>query len=101
MAHHTGHSDDAAQLAALGHEAELKANFSPLSKLGLAFAILNSWTAHSASFSLELPSGDPVAVIWGLITADICNLCLAVSWAESLSAYPTAGGQCQWVSIIS
>ncbi|CAF9938098.1 MAG: hypothetical protein HETSPECPRED_000773 [Heterodermia speciosa] len=100
MAHHTGHSDDA-QLAALGHEAELKRNFSPLSMLGLAFAILNSWTALSASLSLALPSGGPVAVIWGLITAGICNLCLAASLAEFLSAYPTAGGQYHWVAVIS
>ena len=101
MAHHTGYSDDAAQLAALGHEAELKRNFSPLSMLGLAFAILNSWTALSASLSLALPSGGPVAVIWGLITAGICNLCLAASLAEFLSAYPTAGGQYHWVAVIS
>lgn len=64
-----------------------------LQMLGLAFAILNSWTALSASLSLALPSGGPTSVIWGLITAGICNLCLAASLAEFLSAYPTAGGQ--------
>ena len=69
--------------------------------LGLAFAILNSWTALSASLSLALPSGGPEAVIWGLITAGICNLCLAASLAEFLSAYPTAGGQYHWVAVIS
>lgn len=93
--------DDDAQLAALGHKAELKRQFSPLSMLGLAFAILNSWTALSASLSLALPSGGPTAVIWGLITAGICNLCLAASLAEFMSAYPTAGGQYHWVAMIS
>src|SRR3954454_23026162 len=78
---------DAAQLAALGHKSELNRNFSPLAMLGLAFAILNSWTALSASLSLALPSGGPTSVIWGLITAGICNLCLAASLAEFLSAY--------------
>jgi choline transport protein len=58
-----------------------------LSMLGLAFAILNSWTALSASLSLALPSGGPTSVIWGLVTAGICNLCLAASLAEFLSAY--------------
>ncbi|KAG6995765.1 hypothetical protein G7Y79_00042g078700 [Physcia stellaris] len=101
MPHHTGHSDDDAQLAALGHKAELNRNFSPLSMLGLAFAILNSWTALSASLSLALPSGGPTSVIWGLVTAGICNLCLAASLAEFLSAYPTAGGQYHWVAVIS
>lgn len=88
-------------LRALGIESELKRHFSPLSMLGLAFAILNSWTALSASLSLALPSGGPTAVIWGLVTAGICNLCLAASLAEFLSAYPTAGGQYHWVAVIS
>ena len=95
------HQDDDAHLASLGHKAELNRNFSPLAMLGLAFAILNSWTALSASLSLALPSGGPTSVIWGLITAGICNLCLAASLAEFLSAYPTAGGQYHWVAMIS
>jgi len=88
-------------LAALGVESQLKRNFSPLAMLGLAFAILNSWTALSASLSLALPSGGSTSVIWGLVTAGICNLCLASSLAEFLSAYPTAGGQYHWVAVIS
>ena len=93
--------NDAAQLAALGHAPELERTHSFLSMLGLAFAILNSWTALAASLSLALPSGGPVAVIWGLITAGVCNLCLAASLAEFLSAYPTAGGQYHWVAVIA
>ena len=94
-------ADDDAHLASLGHKAELNRNFSPLAMLGLAFAILNSWTALAASLSLALPSGGPTSVIWGLITAGICNLSLAASLAEFLSAYPTAGGQYHWVAMIS
>ncbi|PHH59033.1 hypothetical protein CDD81_3854 [Ophiocordyceps australis] len=71
--------EDDEQLAAMGHEPELKRNFSTLSMLGLAFAVLNSWT--------------------GLITAGICNVCIAASLAEFLSAYPTAGGQYHWVAV--
>jgi amino acid transporter len=95
-----GVSDDE-QLASMGHKAELKRNFSPLAMLGLAFAILNSWTALSASLNLALPSGGPTSVIWGLVTAGVCNMALAVSLAEFLSAYPTAGGQYHWVAVIS
>lgn len=94
-------SSDAAILASLGHTQELQRNFSALSMLGLAFAILNSWTALAASLSLALPSGGPVSVIWGLVTSGICDLCLAASLAEFLSAYPTAGGQYHWVAVIS
>jgi len=92
MAPEAYHDDDA-QLAALGHKGELQRNFSLLSMLGLAFAILNSWTALSSSLGLALGSGGSTSVIWGLVTAGICNLALAASLAEFLSAYPTAGGQ--------
>jgi choline transport protein len=77
-------ADDAAALEHMGHKQELKRNFSMVSMLGLAFAILNTWTALAASISLALPSGGPSAVIWGLIVAGICNLCLAASLAEFL-----------------
>jgi choline transport protein len=80
--------EDASALAAMGVKQELQRNFSFLSMLGLAFAILNSWTALGASMSLALPSGGPDAVIWGLVVAGICNLSLAASLAEFLSAYP-------------
>ncbi|KAK5990129.1 Choline transport protein [Cladobotryum mycophilum] len=93
--------DDAAALAQLGHKQELKRNFSIVSMLGLAFAILNTWTALAASITIALPSGGASSVIWGLIVAGICNLCLAASLAEFLSAYPTAGGQYHWAAIVS
>ena len=88
-AKHDGAAADDQQLAALGKKQELKRNFSPLAMLGLAFAILNSWTALSASLSLALPSGGATSVLWGLVTAGVCNLCLSASLAEFLSAYPT------------
>lgn len=100
IVYNTRDQDDVV-LASLGHKAELNRNFSPLAMLGLAFAILNSWTALSASLSLALPSGGPTSVIWGLVAAGVCNLCLAASLAEFLSAYPTAGGQYHWVAMIS
>ncbi|KAB8342968.1 hypothetical protein FH972_022563 [Carpinus fangiana] len=93
-------SDDE-RLAELGHAQSFERHFSRWSMLGLAFAILNSWTALAASLSLALPSGGPVAVLWGLVTAGICNLSLAVSLAEFLSAWPTAGGQYHWVAMVA
>ena len=94
-------AEDSAALERLGHKQELKRNFSMISMLGLAFAILNTWTALAASISLALPSGGTSAVIWGLVVAGICNLALAASLAEFLSAYPTAGGQYHWAAIVS
>lgn len=96
-----GLTPEAAALAQLGHKQELKRNFSLISMLGLAFAILNTWTALAASITLALPSGGSSSVIWGLIVAGVCNLCQAASLAEFLSAYPTAGGQYHWAAIVS
>ncbi|KAG5927876.1 hypothetical protein E4U42_001673 [Claviceps africana] len=93
--------DDTAALEAMGHKQELKRNFSMMSMLGLAFAIINTWPALAASINLALPSGGTSAVIWGLAVAGICNVCLAASLAEFLSAYPTAGGQYHWAAMIS
>ncbi|OJI96686.1 hypothetical protein ASPVEDRAFT_78444 [Aspergillus versicolor CBS 583.65] len=90
---------DDAQLAALGHRPELKRRFSTWAMLGLAFAVLNSWTALSASLSISISSGGSTSVIWGLVTAGFCNFCIASSLAEFLSAYPTAGGQYHWVAV--
>ena len=78
-------TSDESHLAALGHAQSFDRQFSKWSMLGLAFAILNSWTALAASFSLSLPSGGTVSVIWGLVTAGVCNLSLAASLAEFLS----------------
>lgn len=97
----TGDVADSMVLEQMGHKQELRRNFSRLSMLGLAFAILNTWTALAASISIALPSGGPSAVIWGLMVAGVCNLCLAASLAEFLSAYPTAGGQYHWAAIVS
>ncbi|EMR69022.1 putative gaba permease protein [Eutypa lata UCREL1] len=90
-----------AALEQMGLKQELKRNFSMTSMLGLAFAILNTWTALAASITLALPSGGPSAVIWGLMVAGVCNLCLAASLAEFLSAWPTAGGQYHWAAIVA
>ena len=94
------YAGDEATLQRMGHAQELERNFSTMSMLGLAFAILNTWTALSASLNVALPSGGPSAVIWGLLVAGLCNLCLAASLAEFLSAYPTAGGQYHWAAIV-
>ncbi|KAI2627665.1 amino acid transporter [Hypoxylon sp. NC1633] len=98
---HSVIAEDAAALQHLGHKQELKRNFSMISMLGLAFAILNTWTALAASITVALPSGGPSSVIWGLVVAGVCNLCLAASLAEFLSAYPTAGGQYHWAAIVA
>lgn len=101
MLHSQSVLDDSAQLAALGIAQELRRNFTPLSMLGLSFALLNSWTVLAVSLPLALPSGGPTSVIWGFVTAAVCNLAVAASLAEFLSACPSAGGQYHWVAMVA
>ncbi|KAI5857151.1 amino acid/polyamine transporter I [Tricharina praecox] len=93
--------DDAKQVKNLGYKQELKRTHTTWSLFGLAFIVLNTWTALSASFSLALPWGGPSVVLWGLVVSGICNGCLAASMAEFAGLYPTAAGQYYWVAIVS
>ncbi|KAF5856046.1 hypothetical protein ETB97_007989 [Aspergillus alliaceus] len=99
--------------------AQLARNFSFVSMLGLAFAILNvrthhntplypqindssmaqSWTALASSLPLSLASGGPTSIVWGLLAAGCCTLCVSLSLAEFLSAYPNSAGQYYWVAV--
>ncbi|UZJ52475.1 hypothetical protein CBS101457_001795 [Exobasidium rhododendri] len=66
--------------------------FSMLAILGLAFAILNSPTAATASLSLVIVSGGPIAAVWGMLISAVGVLCIAASMAEICSVLPTPGG---------
>ncbi|GJN89992.1 hypothetical protein Rhopal_002981-T1 [Rhodotorula paludigena] len=76
-------------------------NFSMLSLVGLAYCILNSWTAMAASLSVVLPSGGPVAMLWGLVIAAIGNLAMAASLSEIVHVFPTSGGPYHFAHILS
>lgn len=78
-------------------QANVHANrFSFLAILGLAFAILNSWVAMSASLSVVLPSGGPVAMLWGLVISAVSIMVLAACLAEICAVLPTVGGPYHW-----
>ncbi|WWD20084.1 hypothetical protein CI109_104558 [Kwoniella shandongensis] len=76
-------------------------NFKLLSLIGLAYAVLNSWTAMATSLSIALPSGGPTAVIWGIVPSAIGNLAMAASMAEICHVFPTSGGQYHWAAILA
>jgi len=79
----------------------MERQFSFFSIIGLAFAILNSWTAMAASLNIVLPSGGPVAMLWGLLVSAIGALCLSASLAEICHIYPTSGGPYHWSAVLS
>ncbi|KAK4684212.1 choline transport protein, partial [Tremellales sp. Uapishka_1] len=93
-------------LGDLGVDAEREGGTPPkhfrlLSLVGLAYAILNSWTAMAASLSIALPSGGPTAVIWGIVPSFIGTMAIALSLSEICHVYPTSGGQYHWTAILA
>ena len=45
---------------------------------------------------IVMPSGGPVAFLYGFIICVACNLCITSSLGELASVWPTAGGQYHW-----
>lgn len=88
---------DAAVLEELGHSQELKRQFSPFSMFALAFTVLGTWSTLAQNLSSGMSSGGPVTILWGLVLVTLCNICVAASLGELLSAMPTALGQAFWV----
>ena len=92
-------------------EGHLEKRFSKLTMTGMAFAILkynhqllssskcvgiddacSTWIALASTLAVVLPSGGPVAFVYGFIFCVLCNFCLAGSMGEMASVWPTAGG---------
>lgn len=93
-----GYDEDELDLAALGHEQVLARKFSIWSMLALSFCVLGTWSTFAQGLSSGLDSGGPVAILWGLVLVLFCNICVAVSLGELVSAMPTTLGQAFWIS---
>lgn len=57
----------------------LKRRFSLFACLGVAFAILNSWTAMASSLQVVLPSGGSISMVWGLLASAIGAFLMVLS----------------------
>ena len=95
-----GLSVDEIQLRAQGHIGELPRQFSAFATLSLAFSLTNSWVGYSAVFPTPLFAGGGPTVVFGLITAMIACSFITAGLAELASAFPSSGGQYQYVWIV-
>lgn len=57
-------------------------HFSYRAALGLAFCLLNTWTACAASLRVVLGSGGPVAMLYGMMLSGAGSWCMASSLGE-------------------
>ncbi|KAH6684973.1 choline transport protein [Plectosphaerella plurivora] len=84
-------------MAEHGKNGQLQARLSGLNMVAMAFAILNTWIALAGSVGLVLPSGGPVALLYGFVFCVLCNFALTASLGEMAAIWPTAGGQYHFV----
>ncbi|KAF9889608.1 hypothetical protein FE257_007116 [Aspergillus nanangensis] len=72
-----------------------------LETISASWIICDSWAGVSATVALAISQGGPVTLIYGPIVTLILVGACALTLAELASAYPTAGGQYHWTSILS
>ncbi|KAF9869746.1 hypothetical protein CkaCkLH20_12789 [Colletotrichum karsti] len=94
-------SDEDAELLRLGLESPTKRDIGLLAIIGLGWNICNSWSAIAATLAISVMSGGPVTLLYGIILIFVLGGACALSMAEIASAYPTAGGQYHWTSILA
>ncbi len=92
-------SEDELQLRAQGHVGELPRQFGAFATLSLAFSITNSWVGYSAVFATPLFAGGGPTVFFGLSVATIACCFITAGLAELASAFPSSGGQYQYVPL--
>ncbi|KAF1349528.1 amino acid/polyamine transporter I [Delphinella strobiligena] len=55
----------------------------------------------ASSMNIALPSGGPVAILYGLLASSVGTLAVAISLAEICSVYPSNGAQYEWTAILA
>lgn len=80
------------KLAALGYKQVFKREFSMFSAFSFAVSISGLFATVATTFSYPLVAGGAAATVWCWIISGAGCMCIALSVAELVSAYPTSGG---------
>ncbi|GAA5813670.1 hypothetical protein MFLAVUS_007156 [Mucor flavus] len=92
---------DAQRLQDLGYKQEFKREISLFVQAGFGFstmAVLPSWMV---GFGASINAGGPSSLFWGWLVVSPFVMCIALSMAEVISAYPLAGGVYSWAYLLS
>ncbi|KAF7555468.1 hypothetical protein G7Z17_g2147 [Cylindrodendrum hubeiense] len=71
-----------------------------LSILAAGFNVNNSWLVIAATMTISLSYG-PMNTVWGILAITPVYICIALTLAELVSAYPTTGGQYHWTYMMA
>ncbi|KAM0750720.1 amino acid transporter [Meredithblackwellia eburnea MCA 4105] len=83
---------DEVELLKLGYRQEFKREFTRLSTISFAFAIMGATSSIASTFNTPLLYGGPASVVWCWFFGTFGCFTLGTSIAEIVSAYPTDGG---------
>ncbi|KIW60240.1 hypothetical protein PV05_00472 [Exophiala xenobiotica] len=92
IAHGTVMDADDDLLRHIGYKQEFRREFTRMSTLSYAISIMGVLGSVPASWSSPLAAGGPATAIWCWFSGSFFALCIALSIAELVSAYPTSGG---------
>ena len=82
-------------------ESDLKRDMNFLTMMGFGFTISSSWAGLSLSSIVAITQGGMATLLYGILAIAIPYLCTALTLAELISVYPTAGGQYHFSSILA
>ncbi|MCJ1462764.1 hypothetical protein MMC07_001367 [Pseudocyphellaria aurata] len=85
-------NDDERMLATIGYKQELRRQFTKWTLVSYAISILGVLGSVPATFGIPIMAGGPATAVWAWFIGSCMAECIALSVAELVSAYPTAGG---------
>ncbi|KAK5122247.1 hypothetical protein LTR85_004157 [Meristemomyces frigidus] len=88
------------ELAALGYKQAMPRRFSLWSLAALAFDLTCTWLGVGSSLGISLTEASAAGTLWTIVVAGCMTMVIAAGMAELASAYPVAGAQNGWISII-
>ncbi|KAG2199308.1 hypothetical protein INT47_012942 [Mucor saturninus] len=92
---------DEQRLQDLGYKQEFKREISLFVQAGFGFstmAVLPSWMV---GFGSSINAGGPSSLFWGWLVVSPFVMCIALSMAEVISAFPLAGGVYSWSYLLA
>ncbi|SMY27417.1 unnamed protein product [Zymoseptoria tritici ST99CH_1A5] len=78
-----------------------KRHIGTLEIAAVGYSICNSWSGIMATFAFVVNQGGSPALLYGLVVVFVVYGCIAGTLSELASAYPSAGGQYHWTSILA